>query len=304
MKRIAVVMGGTNHEREVSLMSAAGCLRALEELGYEAYPVDIQDSDWIAQLLQKRPDAIFNALHGKGVEDGKIQGVFEHINIPYTHSGVLASAIGMDKCVSKALFQARGIPVAPHRIALASDAAQTHLMSPPYVIKPLNQGSSVGVHIIRTNDDVPHFLTTDWVFGSHVLLERYIPGYELTCGILNDEPLGILDIQIPDNIFYNYSAKYTSGGSHHAQPTYLSPSLRRQVETMALMAHQALGCRGVTRSDFRLDPTQGEEGLFLLEINTQPGMTPTSLVPEMATHRGMSYNQLVDWMIQDASCHR
>jgi D-alanine-D-alanine ligase len=302
-KRIAVLLGGRSPEREVSLVSGRACAAALARRGYETTEIDPQDPDWIAQLRALAPEAVFNALHGSWGEDGRVQGVLEYLGLPYTHSGVLASALAMDKDKTKAVLAAAGVDVPKGRLASIAEAARGHVLEPPYVIKPNAEGSSVGVYIVRKGDNRPPEALRDpkWSLGDTVLVEEYIPGRELTTAVLGDTPLAVTEIET-DLAFYDYEAKYAKGGSRHTVPAKISPALSRKCLDVALRAHQLLGCRGVTRTDYRYDPAT--DRLVFLEINTQPGMTPTSLAPEQAAHVGMSFDELVAWMIKDASCPR
>ncbi len=305
-KHVAVLMGGWSAEREVSLNTGKGCVAALEERGYRVTPIDVQPD--IARVLQAvRPEVVFNALHGRYGEDGTIQGLLELLQIPYTHSGVLASALAMDKQKAKAVMAAAGVPVPEGLVVKRRDAAAEHVLPPPYVVKPVNEGSSVGVIIVREDRSHPpqELGREDWSFGEEVLVEKFVAGRELTCGVMGDRALGVIDIRPATGLFYDYDAKYAEGGSIHVLPAELSPNIYQQVQQLALTAHQALGCRGVSRADLRYDDTPGGTGaLVVLEVNTQPGMTATSLVPEMAAHAGLSFGELVQWMVEDASLSR
>jgi len=304
-KHVAVLYGGWTSEREVSLSSGRECSAALENAGYQVTLIDV-DRDLAKQLEEVKPDVVFNGLHGRFGEDGTVQGMLEIMGIPYTHSGVMASSLAMDKHQSKMLFKAAGIPVTDHIIAHRDDIAKKHQMEPPYVVKPFNDGSSVGVFIVKTGTTHPpqEILRSDWKGDDHLMVERYIPGRELTCAVMGDVALGVTEI-VTDLHFYNYEAKYETGGSEHILPAQVSPNIYQTVQRLALKAHETLGCRGVTRTDFRFMPHRGGEGeLICLEINTQPGMTPTSLVPEMARHAGHSFEELVTWIVEDASCNR
>jgi D-alanine-D-alanine ligase len=255
-------------------------------------------------LTAAAPDAALNVLHGRPGEDGTLQGVLEILGIPYTHSGVLASALAMHKVYAKSVFRAAGIPVAEDLVVSRFEAARAHLMSPPYVVKPIAEGSSVGVFIVTERHPHPpqELYREDWQFGEQVLIERYIPGKELTCAVIGDRALDVIDI-VPATRFYDYEAKYASGGSKHLLPAQILPNVYQEVRRLALAAHSALGCRGVSRADFRYDD-QGTGKLVCLEINTQPGMTETSLVPELAAYAGMTFDELVRWMVEDASTNR
>ncbi len=305
-KHVAVLMGGWSAEREVSLSTGRACCRALESVGFRVTPVDVQPD--IATVLEAvRPDVAFNALHGRIGEDGTIQGLLEILRIPYTHSGVLASALAMQKDRAKVVMKAAGIPVPEGMVVNRIDAARSHVIPAPYVIKPVSEGSSVGVIIVREDRTHPpqELLRDDWAFGDQVLVEKYIPGRELTCAVMGDKALGVIDIRPATGLFYDYDAKYAKGGSIHVLPAEIKPNVYQRVQELALTAHQALGCRGVSRADLRYDDTPGGTGeVVVLEVNTQPGMTETSLVPELAAHAGLSFGELVQWMVEDASTDR
>lgn len=304
-KHVAVLKGGWGAERLVSLSSGAECANALRNAGYEVTEIDVERD--IAEVLkQLQPDVVFNALHGTGGEDGTIQGVLEVLQIPYTHSGVLSSALAMNKHQAKIMLKVAGVPVTDHVIANRAEVARSHVMEPPYVIKPIADGSSVGIFLVKSETSHPpqELLGEDWKGGEEVMVERFIPGRELTCAVMGDVALGVTEI-ITDLAFYNYEAKYVEGGSNHIIPAQVSSNIYEKVQKMSLKAHAVLGCRGVTRSDFRYDERASDQGnLICLEVNTQPGMTPTSLVPELAAHAGHSYEELVRWMVEDASCNR
>jgi D-alanine-D-alanine ligase len=304
-KHVAVLMGGWSNERPVSLKSGTECAGALRRAGYRVTEVDVGRD--IAHVLEDlNPDVVFNALHGTFGESGMIQGLLELMELPYTHSGVLASALAMDKHQSKIMFKAIGIPVTDHLIMHRNDVAKAHAMPPPYVVKPIADGSSFGVFIVKADQSHPpqEIMREDWIGGEEIMVERYIPGRELTCAVMGDVALGVTEIKT-DLSFYNYEAKYSIGGSVHVIPAQISPKIYDKVQKMSLKAHAALGCRGVTRTDFRYNDMAGEDGeLVCLEINTQPGMTETSLVPEQALAAGHSFEELVSWMVEDASCNR
>lgn len=305
-KHVAVLMGGWSSERSVSLKSGEGCAAALERAGYRVTRIDVQ-RDIAAVLADLRPDVAFNALHGPFGEDGCIQGVLEILGIPYTHSGVAASALAMDKQKAKAVMKAVGIPVAEHRVVHRLEAARAHAMPPPYVAKPVREGSSYGVLIVK--DNAPHppqeLYRDDWPYGDTVMIERYVPGRELTCAVMGDVALGVTEVMPLGHGFYDFDAKYAPGGSQHILPAEISPFVYQEVQKLSLRAHQALGCKGVSRADFRFDEQPGGGGeLICLEVNTQPGMTETSLVPEIAAHAGHSYEELTSWLVEDASCGR
>ena len=255
-----------------------------------------------------RPDVCFNALHGRWGEDGCVQGLLELIGMPYTHSGVLASALAMHKERAKEVMRAAGIPVADGRVVARAEAAKAHALPRPYVLKPVTEGSSVGVFIVREDHTHPPQELNDpgWAYGELLLAERFIPGRELTCAVMGDRTLGVTEIVPAQSLgFYNYESKYAEGGSRHLVPAPISPNVYELVQKLTLMAHKALGCRGVSRADFRYDDTAGGSGeVICLEVNTQPGMTATSLVPELAQHAGLSFAELVSWMVEEASCNR
>jgi D-alanine-D-alanine ligase len=301
-KHIAVLMGGWSAEREVSLRSGKHCADALEAQGYRVTGIDVARD--IAEVLARaKPDAAFNVLHGRPGEDGTIQGILEILRIPYTHSGVLASALAMNKPVAKQVMAAAGVPVPEGRVVPRAEAARAHVLPRPYVLKPVAEGSSVGVFIVtEEHNHPPQELTrSDWTFGETLLAERFVPGLELTCAVMGERALGVIEIE-PATRFYDYEAKYAPGGSRHILPARIAPKVYREVQALALAAHKALGCRGVTRADFRFDPERGM--LVCLEVNTQPGMTETSLVPELAAHEGISFGELVKWIAEDASLER
>ena len=302
-KHVAVLMGGWSAERDVSLRSGKACADALARLGYRVTPIDA-GRDVAAALTAIEPDVALNVLHGRPGEDGTLQGVLEILGIPYSHSGVLASALAMHKVYAKALFRAADVPVAEDMVASRFEAARRHVLSPPYVVKPISEGSSVGVFIVT--EDHPHppqeLYRDDWPFGEMVMVERYIPGKELTCAVIGDRALDVIEI-VPATRFYDYEAKYAAGGSAHLLPAQTLPNVYQEVRRLTLAAHSALGCRGVSRADFRYDD-RGTGKLICLEINTQPGMTETSLVPELAAYAGITFDELVRWMVEDASTNR
>ncbi len=304
---VAVLMGGWSSEREVSLRSGAACATALEGEGYRVTRLDV-GRDVAARLAEIKPDVCFNALHGRYGEDGCIQGVLETLGIPYTHSGVLASALAMHKERAKAVLAAAGVPVAESIVISRIEAAKAHPMKPPYVIKPPAEGSSVGVFIVREDQRHPpqELTSADWTLGEEVMVERYIAGRELTCAVMGEQALDVIEIRPAEGLaFYDYDAKYAPGGSIHILPAPLKPNVYQLVQKLSLAAHRALGCRGVSRSDFRYDDRpEGTGELICLEVNTQPGMTSTSLVPELAAHAGRSFGELVRWIVEDASCNR
>ncbi len=305
-KHVAVLNGGWSAEREVSLRSGKACAEALEKIGgYRITKIDV-GRDIATVLGTVKPDVALNVLHGRPGEDGTLQGMLEILAIPYSHSGVLASALAMQKDVAKELFRAAGIPVAEGLVAARFEAAKQHLMPRPYVIKPIAEGSSVAVFLVKEDQRNPpqELYREDWAYGDRVLLEKFIPGKELTCAVMGEEALGVIEI-VPTVRFYDYEAKYAPGGSKHLLPAPVSPLVYEETQRLALAAHRALGCRGVSRADFRWDDTvEGTGGLICLEVNTQPGMTETSLVPELAAYAGISFPELVAWMVEDASLNR
>ena len=304
-KHVAVLMGGWSAEREVSLRSGKACAEALESRGYRVTKIDVgRDIGTVLQTL--KPDAALNVLHGRPGEDGTLQGILEIVGIPYSHSGVLSSAMAMQKDLAKVLFRASGVPTPGGKLVARMVAAKEHVLERPYVLKPNSEGSSVGVFIVtEAHEHPPQELTSaDWEFGEMVLAEPFIPGKELTCAVMGEEALDVIEI-VPTARFYDYEAKYAPGGSTHILPAEISPFVYQEVRRLAVAAHRALGCRGVSRADFRWDDTAaGAEGLVCLEVNTQPGMTETSLVPELAAYAGIPFAELVQWMVEDASLNR
>lgn len=305
-KHVAVLMGGFSSERSVSLSSGVACATTLEECGYRVTRIDV-DRNVASILVELKPDVVFNVLHGPFGEDGAIQGVLEYLQIPYTHSGVLASALAMDKDRAKKVAAAAGVVVAPSRLMNRFDIGSQHPMKPPYVVKPVREGSSFGVVIVK--EDQPHppqvIGSADWKYGDEVMVEGYIAGRELTCAVMGDRAMDVCEIIPVGYQFYDYDSKYVAGASTHVSPAKILPNIYQKIQTMALTAHRAIGCRGVSRSDFRFDDRFSEEGeVVWLEINTQPGMTPTSLVPDIAKAAGISFAELLSWMVEDASCLR
>jgi len=302
-KHVAVLMGGWSAEREVSLRSGNACAAALTRRSFRVTPIDV-GRDIAATLAAAKPDVALNVLHGRPGEDGTLQGLLEILGIPYSHSGVMASAVAMQKDYAKAMFRAHGVPVAEDRVVSRLDAAKAHLMAPPYVIKPVAEGSSVGVFIVTEQHPHPpqELFRDDWAFGDKVMVERYVAGKELTCAVIGDRALDVIEI-VPATRFYDYEAKYAAGGSKHLLPAPILPNVYQEVRRLALAAHNALGCRGVSRADFRYDD-RGTGELICLEVNTQPGMTETSLVPELAAYAGITFDELVQWMVEDASINR
>jgi D-alanine-D-alanine ligase len=301
-KSVAVLMGGWSVEREVSLSSGGECAKALRDRGYRVRTADIgRDLPALLRALEPRPDVVFNALHGKGGEDGTVQGVLEMLRIPYTHSGVLASALAMHKPTAKMIFRAAGLPVVDGFVARAEELAAADPLPPPFVVKPTDQGSSVGVRIVRRNDNSWREDIKAWRLGTELLVEHYIPGRELTVAVLGDRALGVCEIE-PRGTFYDYEAKYAAGGSVHHTPAPVPSPVYEAALDIAQRAHRALGCRGVSRADFRYDDTAGDARLYLLEVNTQPGMTPTSLVPDIARQAGIGFDALIAWLVENATC--
>ena len=294
---VAVLMGGWSKEREVSLVSGAAVATALNDTGFQVTEIDVhQDAATLLTQLYPIPDKVFNALHGRFGEDGSVQGLLNILGVPYTHSGVLASALAMDKPMSKRIFKEVGITVADHQILTREQLSQTVFGSKPHVIKPLNEGSSVGVNIIYEGD---RYTPTEkeWPFGSHVMAEQYIPGRELTVAVMGERALGVTEIKTARR-FYDYDAKYSDGGSIHQVPAQLPQDIYDEAMRISVLAHKTLGCRGISRADMRYD---GKD-LYLLEVNTQPGMTPTSLVPEQAFYANISFENLVVWLVEHAEC--
>jgi len=299
-------MGGLSAERPISLRSGEACAKALEGEGFRVSRVDV-GHDAAQVLAELKPDVAFNALHGRYGEDGIIQGVLELLRIPYTHSGVLASSTAMKKDVAKVIMAAAGVPVPLGRVVHRLEAARAHVLPAPYVLKPVSEGSSFGVFIIREDQAHPpqELNSADWAHGDLMLAEQFIAGRELTCAVMGERAFDVIEIVAADGGWYDYEAKYAKGGSKHILPAELKPNIYQKVQELALEAHRALGCRGVSRADFRYDDRPGGTGeLVVLEVNTQPGMTETSLVPEMAAHAGFSFGELVRWMLEDASCDR
>ncbi|MFQ1699776.1 D-alanine--D-alanine ligase [Loktanella agnita] len=297
--KVVVLMGGLSAERDVSLSTGRECAAALREAECEVIELDA-GLDVAARLIEIAPDVVFNALHGPGGEDGTIQGVLEWLKIPYTHSGILASALALDKERTKDLYRKEGLPVADSMLAAADDVRAAHVMPPPYVVKPYNEGSSVGIYIVPEGANSPPQLAAD--MPDQVMVEAYVPGRELTVTVLGDRALSVTDI-ITDG-WYDFDAKYKPGGSRHVVPADVPAEIFDACMDYALRAHRALGCRGISRTDFRWDMSRGLDGLILLETNTQPGMTPTSLTPEQAAHVGVSFPELCRWLVEDASCAR
>jgi D-alanine-D-alanine ligase len=297
-------MGGPSAEREVSLVSGRECAAGLREAGYKVSKIDVgRDLAALLKALSPRPDAVFNALHGRWGEDGCIQGVLNLMQIPYTHSGLLASAVAMDKPIAKQLFAAAGLACPEGVIVHRDEVLAGDVMARPYVIKPPNEGSSVGVRIVTEGANEPPLSGTTWQFGELVMVERYVAGRELTVAIMGERPIAVTEIR-PQEGFYDYEAKYTEEhAARHVVPAEVPREIADKAMEMALRAHQVLGCRGISRADFRYDDTRGKPGeLFLLEINTQPGMTPMSLVPEQAAHQGISFAELCAWLVENAAC--
>jgi len=304
-KHVAVLMGGWSSEREISLRSGNACANAAERAGYRVTRVDVARD--VATVLDRlKPDVALNLLHGRPGEDGTIQGVLEILGIPYSHSGVQASSLAMKKDLAKVMLAAAGVPVPQGMVVSRLEAAKDHVLPRPYVIKPIAEGSSVGVFIVTDKHDHPpqELFREDWAFGEMVLCETFIPGKELTCAVVQNKATDVIEI-VPKVRFYDYEAKYAPGGSEHVLPAQIAPDVYHAVQELTVAAHNALGCRGVTRADFRYDDSRpGIDGLACLEVNTQPGMTETSLVPELAAYAGISFENLVQWMIEDASYNR
>ena len=304
MTRVAVLFGGMSAEREVSLSSGRQVVLALRQAGYEVTPIEVGDDlRAVIAALDPAPDAVFNALHGRFGEDGAIQGVLDWMGIPYTHSGVRASALAMDKQAARAVFAAAGLPIARGLVVDIAELEHADPLPLPYVVKPVNEGSSVGVEIMREGGNRRAEVAAGWRFGATALVEEYIPGRELTVGVMGDRALAVTDITPDHGDFYDYEAKYAEGGSRHAIPARIHADTYALALEVALAAHRALGCSGASRADFRYDDSAGEPGrLVLLEVNTKPGLTPTSLLPEQAAHLGVSFPQLCAWMVEHAAC--
>jgi D-alanine-D-alanine ligase len=303
-KRVAVLMGGWSSEREVSLSSGQGCVEALRRAGYEVTPIDLtRDIAALIAALAAKPDVVFNILHGPFGEDGRVQGLLDMMGLPYTNSGALASALAMDKAVSREMFKAAGLPIAPGEVLDREALLAREEPERPYVVKPINEGSSVGVHIVFAEDNIDlRSIAAEMADHTRVVIERYIAGREIQVAVLGERPLGAIEIRTKRR-FYDYIAKYTPGQSQHLMPAPIHKDAYRSACELGVAAHRALNCRGVSRVDLRYDDTAGEPGqLFVLEVNTQPGMTPTSLVPEIAQSVGMSFEQLVSWMVEHAAC--
>ncbi len=307
-KRVTVLMGGISAEREVSLVSGRACAKALEEAGYRVAEIEVgRDIGALIEALSPAPDVVFNALHGRWGEDGCVQGLLELLHLPYTHSGVMASALAMNKVMAKRVAAAAGVISPNGLIVRREELRKREVMARPYVIKPPNQGSSVGVHIVHEGDNRPAVDDETWEFGDEVLVEQFIPGRELTVSVMGERALAVTEIQAKQG-FYDYDAKYTDGRADHLVPAPIGAEATEAALAAAFAAHQALGCRGVSRSDFRYDDTgpeakqNGMGKLYWLEVNTQPGMTPLSLVPEQAAHLGISFTELCTWMVENAAC--
>jgi len=298
--RVAVLLGGRSAEREVSLATGRGVLQALREAGHEAVAVEVGEdlAAVVSALAAERPDAVFNALHGRFGEDGCIQGVLDWLGIPYTHSGVRASAIAMDKAAAKEVFRAAGLPLAAHRIVSPEELAEADPLPLPYVVKPVDEGSSVGVFILREGDNRRREIALGWRHGQRIMIEDFVPGRELTVAVLQERALAVTEIVANTGGFYDYAAKYAAGGSRHVLPAAIPDAVAERAKAVALAAHRALGCRGTSRADFRFDDRTGR--LALLEVNTQPGMTPTSLLPEQAAHAGIPFPALCDLLLREA----
>jgi D-alanine-D-alanine ligase len=305
MKRVAVLMGGTSVERDVSLTSGKGVTDALRSKGYDVTAIDVTDDvTALVRALDPKPDAVFNALHGRAGEDGAIQGLLDLLQIPYTHSGVLASALAMDKPFAKRLFESAGLRCPPGTVARRDAVLAGDVMPRPYVIKPPAEGSSFGVHLVRAGDNKMPFENDPWPYGDEVLVERFIPGRELTVAVRGEadhaRAMGAIEIRYGTS-FFDYKAKYSDGQAEHLMPPPIHRTAYDELLAMAENAHRTLGCRGISRADFRYDDSDGEPGkLYLLEVNTQPGMTPISLVPDIARSIGITYADLVAGMVEEA----
>lgn len=308
-RRVAVLMGGMSAERDVSVVTGRACAEALRGTGYEVSEIEVgRDIQALLRGLSKpKPDVVFNALHGRWGEDGCIQGLLELLGLPYTHSGVMASALAMNKQMTKRIVAAHGVASPDGVVVRRAELRKGEVMERPYVIKPVHEGSSVGVRIVREGDNRPPLDEADWRFGEEVLVERFIPGRELTVTVMGDRALAVTEIR-PRQGFYDYDAKYTEDRADHLIPAPVPEEISSAAMDAALATHRALGCRGVTRSDFRYDDTAAANDgaasgrLYFLEVNTQPGMTPLSLVPEQAAHAGVSFAELCTWMVENAAC--
>ncbi|WP_255471088.1 D-alanine--D-alanine ligase [Paracoccus sp. M683] len=292
-------MGGPSAEREVSLSSGRECADALRVAGFEVIEIKLGaelGTEIVTRLTEARPDVVFNALHGRWGEDGCVQGLLEWMGLPYTHSGVLASALAMDKTRAKAVLRAAGLPVMESIVADRDEVRARHVMPAPYVVKPNNEGSSVGVYIVAAENNGPPAL--DDKMPARVMVETYAPGRELTVAVMGDRALGVTEIIVEG--WYDYDAKYMPGGSRHVIPAEIPQEITSACLDLAVRAHDTLGCKGLSRTDFRWDDTRGLAGLIILEVNTQPGMTPTSLAPEQAAHEGIDFPALMRWMVEDA----
>lgn len=303
-QNIALLYGGFSAERAVSLTTGAGCATALEALGHRVTRIDVTRDigALVGQLTALKPDLVFNALHGRFGEDGCVQGVLNMLAIPYTHSGVLASALAMDKPSAIDMFRAAGLPCVASKVVTLAELAAGDPLPRPFVLKPTNEGSSVGVHIVKVGDNqnLVELMGADWPPDAPIMAEVYVPGRELSVAVMGDQALGVIELR-PKTVFYDYTAKYTAGVSDHFMPAPIPPAVAEQAMAAALAAHRTLGCRGTSRSDFRYDDTAGEPGqLALLELNSQPGMTPLSLVPEIAAYRGISFQDLMQWLVDHA----
>jgi D-alanine-D-alanine ligase len=305
MKRVSVLMGGPSAEREVSLDSGVNCAAALTEAGYAVQTIDVGRDlpKFLQDIKAQKPDVLFNALHGRWGEDGNIQGILNFLGIPYTHSGLMASAIAMDKPMAKRLFADAGLRCPKGILLHRSDVLKGDPLPRPYVVKPANEGSSVGVQIITKSSNARPFDGIEWPYGEFVLAEEFIQGRELTVGVMGDRALGVTEIKFTGGVF-DFTAKYTPGHAEHLLPAPVPAIVAEEAKRMALAAHRAIGCSGISRSDFRYDDRKpGAEGLYFLEINTQPGFTPISLVPEQAQHEGISFGALCRWLVEEARCH-
>ena len=309
MTHVTVLMGGVSAEREVSLVSGKACAAALQQVGYRVSTIDVSADvrhlvHQLAPAEGQPPDVVFNALHGNPGEDGSIQGLLEMLGLPYTHSGIMASAIALDKVMARRIFQGAGLRCAEGRVCSVEELRRGDPMPRPYVVKPIREGSSVGVHIVRAGGNAAPLDLGNWGFGGNALVERFIEGRELTVAVMGDRALAVTELR-PISGFYDYVAKYTEGHTVHIVPAPIPAAVAERAMHMALTAHQLLGCHGVTRADLRYDDrTNSPDGVYLLEINTQPGMTPLSLVPEQARHVGIEFPALVKWMVEDALCRR
>ncbi|PPR76987.1 MAG: D-alanine--D-alanine ligase B [Alphaproteobacteria bacterium MarineAlpha2_Bin1] len=303
MSHVLVLMGGESAEREVSLKTGYEVSKSLKNIGFKVTEFDPKELQ-LSEIPNISPDIVFNALHGRFGEDGFIQGLLEVYKIPYTHSGVLSSALAMDKFFSKKIFESAGIKCTSGGVYFLDDFFDNEVMEYPYVIKPINEGSSVGVNIIFNKEDRKNFITrSDWSFGKKILVEKYVPGKELTVAVFKDRAIGVTEIVYQSKV-YDYNAKYQKNSSKHFIPANISKDKYNEALDVGIKAHRSLGCRGITRADMRYDSISGSEEIYLMELNTQPGLTPISLFPEIASYAGIKFDEIINWLIEDAGCNK